>query len=180
MRRQSENSLNRPLMSKFGHARDRASRLLCMRGARHGDQDRAGAGRRGARGHKCASRRSSLRRIQSDCVVERAVPVFSVAAVRANQLPRLVIRATALLPDPLICSIPSRLRSATVTPNIGLSLLPAQGDFHTPRDLWSVPSPLMQAMRAPRLAAESSSMGARASSGVACRECSGRITAWSA
>jgi hypothetical protein len=49
-----------------------------------------------------------------------AADAISAAAVLANQLPRVVNRAEALLPSTDTVSMPSRLRSATVTPAIRL------------------------------------------------------------
>jgi hypothetical protein len=49
-------------------------------------------------------------------VVEAAI---SAAMVRANQLPRIVSRAEALLPSTVRVNMPSRLRSAIVIPKIG-------------------------------------------------------------
>src|SRR6516165_3485855 len=58
-----------------------------------------------------------------------------VAAVRANQLPRGVSAATACLPVTVTVTMPSRARSATVTPKMGRSPACAAGDFHTPMHL---------------------------------------------
>ena len=59
----------------------------------------------------------------------------SVTSVRANQLPRAVSRAYALPWRTLRVSMPSRPRSATVAPEMGLSPTPADGAVQTPRRL---------------------------------------------
>ena len=57
---------------------------------------------------------------------------ISVTAVRANQLPRVVSRADALPWRMLNISIPSRPRSATVTPETGLSSVLADDALQAP------------------------------------------------
>jgi hypothetical protein len=89
-----------------------------------------------------------------------ATNLISAAAVRANQLPRVVSCAEALLPSMVIVNIPSRLRSATVIPETGLSSAPAASEPHTPYRLCRVPPPFKQAMRAVRLAGERIAVGA--------------------
>jgi hypothetical protein len=60
---------------------------------------------------------------------------ISVTAVRANQLPRAVSRAEAFPSSMLRVSMPSRPRSATVTPEMGLSQTLADGVAHAPHRL---------------------------------------------
>src|SRR5438552_4661406 len=57
---------------------------------------------------------------------------ISVTAVRANQLPRLVSRADAVPSTSLSASMPSRPRSVTVRPEIGLSRALADYAAHAP------------------------------------------------
>src|SRR5205823_3022038 len=57
---------------------------------------------------------------------------ISVTAVRANQLPRAVSRADALPASLQSVSMPSRPRSATVMPKIGLSRSLADDAAHAP------------------------------------------------
>ena len=59
----------------------------------------------------------------------------SVTTVRANQLPRVVSRAYALPWSTLSVSMPSRPRSATVAPEMGLSPTLADGAVQTPHRL---------------------------------------------
>ena len=86
-----------------------------------------------------------------------------VAAVRANQAPRAVSRADALLPITVTINMPSRLKSATVTPEMRVSNVPTDEGLHVPYRLWSTPPPFKQAMRAARFAGDRMSIGARAS-----------------
>jgi hypothetical protein len=105
---------------------------------------------------------------------------ISDAPVRANQLPRGVSWAEALLPRSLSVNMPSRLRSATVIPATGLSCGPAASATHTPYRLCKVPPPFKQAMRAARLAVERFSIGAGCSFGASCCPEAGTIGArWS-
>src|SRR6266852_9170292 len=62
------------------------------------------------------------------------IPLATIAAatVRANQLPRVVSRADAFLPSMVSVNMPSRLRSATVIPEMRLSQMLAGPGFHTP------------------------------------------------
>ena len=60
---------------------------------------------------------------------------ISVTAVLANQLPRVVSRADALPWRMLNISIPSRPRSATVTPETGLSSVLADDALQAPSRL---------------------------------------------
>src|SRR5439155_14699105 len=60
---------------------------------------------------------------------------ISVTAVRANQFPRVVSRAEAFPSSMLRVSMPSRPRSATVMPKIGLSQTLADGVAHAPHRL---------------------------------------------
>jgi hypothetical protein len=96
-------------------------------------------------------------------VVEAAI---SVAAVRANQLPRTVSCADALLPSTVNVNMPSRLRSATVIPETGLSQLSADSEAHTPRCLRKPPLPFRQASRAALFAGDKIVIGARGSLGA--------------
>ena len=59
----------------------------------------------------------------------------SVTTVLANQLPRAVSRAYALPWSTLSVSMPSRPRSATVAPEMGLSPTLADGAVQTPHRL---------------------------------------------
>src|ERR1700730_9512057 len=59
----------------------------------------------------------------------------SVTTVRANQLPRAVSRAYALPWSTLSVSMPSRPRSATVAPEMGLSPTLADGTVQIPHRL---------------------------------------------
>jgi hypothetical protein len=59
----------------------------------------------------------------------------SVTSVLANQLPRAVSCAYALPWSTLSVSMPSRPRSATVAPEMGLSPTPADGAVQTPHRL---------------------------------------------
>jgi hypothetical protein len=86
-----------------------------------------------------------------------------VVAVRANQAPRAVSRADALLRMTVTINMPSRLKSATVTPEMRVSNVPTYDGLHTPYRLWSTPSPFKQAIRAARFAGDRMSIGARAS-----------------
>ena len=104
----------------------------------------------------------------SICVVEQAGSVVreggvysdlaaSQSRVRANQFPFSVNRAETIRPSVLNVSIPSRARSATVTPDVGLvSGRPCQA----PCLFVSAPA-LKQAMRALRLAGDKFTTGAR-------------------
>jgi hypothetical protein len=74
---------------------------------------------------------------------------ISAAAVLANQLPRGVNRAKALLPSTDTVNMPSRMRSATVTPAIRLPQAWADCEVHTPHRLERVPS-AKRAIRAVR------------------------------
>jgi hypothetical protein len=60
---------------------------------------------------------------------------ISATTVRANQFPRAVSRAEALPWSTLSVSNPSRPRSATVTPEMGLSQVLADGAIQTPHRL---------------------------------------------
>src|ERR1700730_2291415 len=85
---------------------------------------------------------------------------IAAAAVRANQLPRVVSFAEALLPSMVIVNIPSRLKSATVIPETGLSSALAASETHAPCRLCRMPPPFKQARRAARLAGERIAVGA--------------------
>jgi hypothetical protein len=61
--------------------------------------------------------------------------------------------------------MPSRLRSATVIPETGLSVT-ADSETHTPQRLCRVPPPLKHVIRALRFAGERLTIGARGSVGV--------------
>src|ERR1700730_14729957 len=65
----------------------------------------------------------------------RSAISISVTAVRANQLPRAVTRADALPWRMLSISMPSRPRSATVTPETGLSWVLADDALQAPSRL---------------------------------------------
>ena len=60
---------------------------------------------------------------------------ISVTAVRANQLPRVVSRADAVPASLQSVSMPSRPRSATVRPEIGLSSALAENAAQAPHRL---------------------------------------------
>src|SRR5256885_15622161 len=92
--------------------------------------------------------------------------VISVTAVRANQLPRAVSRADAVPASLHSVSMPSRPRSATVLPKIGLSQAPPDGTAHAPRRLRRLPPPFKHAISAARFVGDRRSVGARGSSGA--------------
>ncbi len=73
------------------------------------------------------------------------------------------VAGQALLPITLTINMPSRLKSATVTPEMRVSNVPTDEGLHVPYRLWSTPSPFKQAMRAARFAGDRMSIGARAS-----------------
>jgi hypothetical protein len=81
--------------------------------------------------------------------------------VRAYQYPCSVSRAETIRPSVLNVSIPSRARSAIVTPDVGL---PPSSPCHAPFLLVSSLA-LKQAIRALRLAADKIATGARGSLG---------------
>jgi hypothetical protein len=85
----------------------------------------------------------------------------SQSRVRANQCPRSVNRAEAARPSVINVSIPSRARSAIVTPDVGL---PSGSPCHAPFFLLSSLA-LKQANRAERLAVDKIATGARGSLG---------------
>jgi hypothetical protein len=63
------------------------------------------------------------------------------ASVRANHVPRGVSRAEAFLPLNVTLNMPSRARSAMVTPNIRLFSVDVGRAVQTPSVLCNVPSP---------------------------------------
>jgi hypothetical protein len=85
----------------------------------------------------------------------------SQSSVRANQCPCSVGRAEITRPSVVNVSIPSRARSAIVTPDVGL---PSGSPCQAPFFLVSAPA-LKQATRALRLAADKIATGARGSLG---------------
>jgi hypothetical protein len=71
--------------------------------------------------------------------------------------------ADALLRVTVTINMPSRLKSATVTPEMRVSNVPTHDGLHIPYRLWSTPSPFKQAIRAARFAGDRMSIGARSS-----------------
>ena len=88
-------------------------------------------------GHICCSlsESSSCRYTRDNLRYGAARSAISVTAVRANQLPRVVSRADALPGSMLSISMPSRPRSATVTPETGLSKVLADSAVQAPSRL---------------------------------------------
>jgi hypothetical protein len=91
--------------------------------------------------------------------------IISVIAVRANQLPLVVSPAEAMPLRTLNVSIPSRARSATVTPEMRLSQSLGEGVIQTPRRLRRMP-PFKQAIRAARFLGDNDSIDALRSPGA--------------
>ena len=91
--------------------------------------------------------------------------------VRANQFPRSVSRAEPLRCFVVTVSIPSRARSAVVTPDIGL--LPG-APCQAPSFLWSSPE-LKQVTKAFRFAGDRKAIGARCSPGASTDKGPGEI-----